>query len=847
MPVKILIVGSSENERAVMEKALSDYCVLAACDGAEAMRLADTHEDIALIILDIGMQDTDCLQFIGALNSNPRYGKLRTIILTDTNESETGFKEFIPGVVDYIRKPIRKEALKAKIRLHTELYEQQTKGQMFDERSLILNSIFYQAPIGIAISYGETAMTDGNELVSINPMYEQITGRTYDELIKLGWAKITHPDDLKEDLENYKKLISGEIKSYSMEKRYIRPDGSVVWVYMVAARIAMPNRYKFGHICLVQDITKRKETEESLAESERSKTVLLSHLPGMAYRCKYDRDWTMQYVSEGCFELTGYTADNLLYNRDLSFNDLIAPEYRELLWNEWKRILAGRLPFKYEYEIITGAGERKWVLELGQGIYGEKGEVEALEGIILDISDRKRIENNLRYNNEHDIWTGLYNRRYLENLLRHDAKMNPAQKRAVVSVNLSSVHFLSMTYGFHYSQELIKRIAAALMLHCNENRRLFNTFENRFVFYVKDYKNKEELTAFCEAVIETLESLLAAERIGGGIGVVEIDGSNMHDVEQLLKTLLITSEKAISIFDRDLGYCFFDTDMEKEILREEEIKLELAQIAAGESNERFFLQYQPILDLGTGRICGFEALARLESDKLGPVPPSEFIPVAEKTKLIIPVGKEIILRVLRFLDMLKTNGYDTICVWVNVSAIQLLRKDFSKNLFDMLDEMRIDPANIGLEITESVFASNYQEINAILGELKDSGIKIAIDDFGTGYSSLARVQEINSNCLKIDKHFIDRLLTLSDEKAVIGDIISMAHKLGCFVIAEGVEQQRQREYLKRHGCDKIQGYLISRPLDEEAALKTLGKQTGLNVGSGAIPADAGQDGMVCEI
>ena len=141
-----------------------------------------------------------------------------------------------------------------------------------------------------------------------------------------------------------------------------------------------------------------------------------------------------------------------------------------------------------------------------------------------------------------------------------------------------------MTYGFHYSQELIKRIAAALMLHCNENRRLFNTFENRFVFYVKDYKNKEELTAFCEAVIETLESLLAAERIGGGIGVVEIDGSNMHDVEQLLKTLLITFEKAISIYDRDLGYCFLYR-YEKEILREEEIKLS-SQIRQ-ESNESF--------------------------------------------------------------------------------------------------------------------------------------------------------------------------------------------------------------------------------------------------------------------
>ncbi|MDD4679258.1 MAG: response regulator, partial [Tissierellia bacterium] len=115
------------------------------------------------------------------------------------------------------------------------------------------------------------------------------------------------------------------------------------------------------------------EIEDSLKESERSKSVLLSHLPGLAYRCNYDRDWTMQYVSAGCFNLTGYTAESLINNRDLSFNDLIVPEYRKPIWKEWKRILAKKLPFKYEYEIMTAQGERKWILEMGQGVYDNEG------------------------------------------------------------------------------------------------------------------------------------------------------------------------------------------------------------------------------------------------------------------------------------------------------------------------------------------------------------------------------------------------------------------------------------------------------------------------------------------
>lgn len=171
--------------------------------------------------------------------------------------------------------------------------------QKFSESNLIYNAIFQQAPIGISIAYNyEPFSSSGGELVSINAMFEQITGRTKEELVQLGWARFTHPDDLEEDLENFKRLQAGEIKSYSMEKRYIKPDGSTVWVHMVVAPLELSNN-KCNVMCLIQDITKRKETEKALSESERSKTVFLSHLPGMAYRCKYDREWTMQYVSAG--------------------------------------------------------------------------------------------------------------------------------------------------------------------------------------------------------------------------------------------------------------------------------------------------------------------------------------------------------------------------------------------------------------------------------------------------------------------------------------------------------------------------------------------------------------------
>ncbi len=560
--------------------------------------------------------------------------------------------------------------------------------------------------------------------------------------------------------------------------------------------------------------------KQQLEESERSKYVLLTHLPGLAYRCNYDRDWTMQYVSEGCYDLTGYPPESLLYNRDLSFNELISPEYRELLWNEWKRILKERKPFKYEYEIITAAGEKKWVLEMGQGIYNDKGEVEALEGIVLDISDRKAVEDALKYNNEHDKWTGLYNREYLLQLLERDAKLKKKSKKALIGINLSMVQLLTATYGYQYSRNLIKKAAEALGRYCSSNRILFYPHENRFIFYLYDYEDKKELVDFSSAVAETLKSLFVAERIGGGIGIVEIEPDQDElDIDLLLRKLMIASERYVSMLGRDFELCFYDEELEAVVSRERDIIEALSAIAADDyTDNELFLLYQPILDLRTGSICGFEALARLRTKKLGIVSPLEFIPIAEKTKLILPIGEKVFAKALGFLKSLDELGYDGIFVSINISAIQLFSPDFTSSLFELISKAKVNPKNVSIEITESVIASDYDSINEIIKKLRSIGIRIAIDDFGTGHSSLAREKGLKADCMKIDRYFVDKLLYTDHNKAITSDIISIAHKLGQCTIAEGVEQEGQLQYLKKYNCDMVQGYLISEPLDEDKAI-----------------------------
>jgi len=663
----------------------------------------------------------------------------------------------------------------------------------------------------------------------VSPSVEKLFGVSAEAYI----GQILYDEFPEKPKEAIKELIANALRleldpsvdknrSMTIELELDRLDGSMVWVDTNISFVRDSEGVAIGFIGVTRDITSRKTTQIALQESERSKSILLANLPGLAYRCKYDTEGTMLIVSEGCKKLTGYMPESFINNRDLSFSSIITPSYRSALLAEWKRSVPNHLPYNVEYEITTASGQRKWVLEMGQGLYNEKGDAEALEGIILDITDRKEMENNLRYIGEHDRWTGLYNRDYLETLLARDLNEDDKQNRALISINLSTVQLLTANYGFQYTQNLIRSAAASLSQFCNSNRILCQTYGNRFVFYITDYRDRSELVSFCSLIADSMQSLLAADRINGGIGVLELDQKSIKlNTDTLLRHLLIASERAITVSQREFGTCFYDAELEAIVSREGDIRHALTTIADQTPGDELFILYQPILDVRTHTISGFEALARINTKKLGVVPPVEFIPIAEKTKMIIPIGEQVIIKAFEFMNKLKENGFGSVSISINVSIIQLLRPDFVERLFELIVSMRVEAEYVGIELTESVFMADYNIINSTIEVLKNAGLRVYIDDFGTGYSSLAREKELNVNFLKIDKYFIDKLMDADPDLAITSDIISMAHKLGHDTVAEGVEHELQMQYLIDHHCDYIQGYLISKPLDEDSALRFL--------------------------
>ncbi len=800
MQVGVLVVGVSGEETTTIEKSLNTAEIWFVSTEAEAVACVQAHPSIRIALLDF----SSSVSLLQTLSHYP----IHSIVLTSDNTMEER-KALALGASDCLQRPYSPELLRIRVGLLAD-------SLMGEEGNVLFDSLLWQAPIGIAVYSGPDVAH--MEMVKANAILLDIMGRTKEELMTIDWKLLTHPEDLEKELVKYTQFSNHEISGYEIEKRFIKPDGSLVWVNMTVSRLYVNQPEAEDYLGIIKDITEQKELEASLRERERIIHSYFSQLPGMAYRCAFDEHWTMQFVSSGCKELTGYLPEELVGNKVISFNEMIAPIHRDNVREEWASIINGETPFIQEYEIITKDGDKRWVFDTGRGIQDDQGAFVAIEGMLFDISERKRQELVLNYYHNHDEWTDLPNRRFLVSFLEEEQKK---RGNALLAVNLTAVHALSVAHGFLYSRNLVKQVAMKLQALSDSEHVLFSSYEYQMIFFIKAPVDFAALLSFGMMVSKKVASLLREERVGWGIGLIELSDV---PVEESLTNLLIASEQGLSDFDAGHEVCVFDEAMQQAMRRRTTIERELAELIKNPVSSSLSLQFQPIWDVKTQTISGFEALSRMKSPSLGSVSPTEFIEIAEKAKLIVPLGKMIIDKALKFLSLIEKEGFSNVGVSINISAIQLMNKDFLPSLMKAVEHNRVDTENITLEVTESVFISKFQDVNDLFFLLQQLGMSIAIDDFGTGYSTLSRERELNVNCLKIDKAFIDKLEVLQEKEAITAEIISLAHKLGHTVIAEGVEFENQYNYLKKYRCDKIQGFLFSKPLDISDALVLL-KQT----------------------
>jgi diguanylate cyclase (GGDEF)-like protein/PAS domain S-box-containing protein len=411
---------------------------------------------------------------------DPDNGKVIAVLGIDYSASDwyrALWQRMIPDGIVVVSVLILTFALLRIWMLHSALKDQ-SKKLAYDEA--LYRHVFSNAPIGIAIVEDKQFVTQSRySNMNMNPMFERILGRTNQELAKISWLDITYPEDLQMDLEQFAQFKAGKIDGYVLEKRFIRPDGSTIWTNMIISHLSGSPDRRDIHLCLLEDISARKEIEYALRESERSKSVLIANLPGMAYRCRYDEAWTMLFVSDGCMTLTGYSPDSLINNRDISFNELILPQSRDILCDEWRRVLNQREVFRFEYEILTKSGERKWVLETGQGVFGDEGNVQVLEGIIVDITEQRKSQEQITYLQEHDLLTGLINSNHFDKV-KNGIDVSDNWPLSLVIIDINGVRMINDAYGHAEGNNLIAVVAKLIQSCCRKDDILARTGGDEF-------------------------------------------------------------------------------------------------------------------------------------------------------------------------------------------------------------------------------------------------------------------------------------------------------------------------------------------------------------------------------
>ncbi|MFX3674283.1 MAG: putative bifunctional diguanylate cyclase/phosphodiesterase [Paenisporosarcina sp.] len=436
--------------------------------------------------------------------------------------------------------------------------------------------------------------------------------------------------------------------------------------------------------------------------------------------------------------------------------------------------------------------------------------VQGVHLLIRDTSPHIENKEKLFYLSYHDHLTGLWNHRALKEHLREDmrfAELNN-EEISIVYIDLDRFKLINDSLGYNSGDELLKRISDRLNLLTDRTNKLYRHSGDEFVF-VLCHSSKEKSENFANIVLKELSKPFYVEHqeyfisASMGISMYPADGQEMD-------VLLKKADQAL-FYVKDRGrahYRFYREDMNQSFPNEALMESHLRR--AIEMDE-LSIHYQPQVDLKTGVINSFEALLRWNNRKFGFVTPSQFIPIAEESGLIIQIGEWVLQKVCMQLSEWQKKGYRPMRVAINISPKQFKQETFATQIEEILKEHNVNPRALEVEITESAM-TNMRETLSVLNDLKAIGVVISIDDFGTGYSSLSYLKRYPIDIIKIDQSFIRDIETDEKNAAIAKTIIHLAHSLGMEVIAEGVEKVLQVDFLKAANCHKAQGFYFSRPV-----------------------------------
>ncbi len=649
-------------------------------------------------------------------------------------------------------------------------------------------------------------------LVFFNDALCRIHGYTREETMKMkNYRTIMDDDNAKKMFYYYNKAYSTGQSLKEVEYEIIAKGGQRRYLETSITPIKDPKGKIRAFRGILTDRTERKKTEEALRQSEQRYRTILEEMDEAYFEVDLAGNYT--YVNDAICRLLGYPQEELL---GTTFRKQVNEEDTALLYDAFGKIFTTGKPVRdIAYKAIRKGGEVRYSEIAGFPIQNHKGEVVGFRGIGRDVTERKRTEEQIRHMATHDALTELPNRMMFSQMLNHAIQAAKRNKRklAVLFIDLDRFKIINDTLGHEAGDELLKTIATRFKQTLRAMDVVARLGGDEFVILVEEVENSGQLVTVAQKILSVAMKpvLLMGEecRVTASIGI-SMYPKDGEDEQVLMKT----ADKAM-YFAKEEGknnYQFYSETMKSQSI--EQLSLETHLRLALERKE-LSLNYQAKLDFRTGAITGVEALLRWHSPVLGDVTPTQFIPVAEETGLIIPIGRWVIRTACAQNVAWHQRGLPPVCISVNLSLRQLRDENLIEDIKTALVDSGMAPHLLELEITESMVMHNPVRMVEILTKIKDMGVRLAIDDFGTGYSSLAHIKRFPIDTIKVDRSFIRNVPEDYEDKAIIEAIISMGQTLSLTVVAEGVETQEQMNYLKEHSCHEMQGYYFSKPVSAD--------------------------------
>jgi diguanylate cyclase (GGDEF)-like protein/PAS domain S-box-containing protein len=648
----------------------------------------------------------------------------------------------------------------------------------------------------------------------VNPAFSRLLGRGRDELVGTSFNSLTSPDDVARSNAVMRDLLTKVVDTVQFEKRYLRPDGSVLWVDLHVRSITAADGAVVEFLVQAVDITDKKRAEEA-AERDRWRLEEAQLIAGLG-SFELDPATGAICASDELCRMLGLPA----LEDVASLMEVVHPDDRDTVGAAMGAWLKDRRPVDIINRLLRAEGTVCWVHVRADWAVGKDGQGTVV-GSVLDITERKQAENALEYQAFHDTLTGLVNRALFLDRVNYVLHQRHAAPVAAVFLDLDDFKTVNDSLGHPVGDQLLIAVAQRLASVARVGDTVARFGGDEFALLLESGpmpQTAEDIARRIEVVLRSpvlLGDIEVTVRASIGIAI----GRPLDDTSA---TLLRDADLAMYQAKRNGKDRFeiFRPEMQDEALKRLAITTDLRHALDNGELEVF---YQPIVNAHDTTPVGAEALVRWHHPRRGLVNPIDFVDVAESTGLIVPLGDWVLNQACRQARAWRQAGVvdDAFYISVNLSARQLAEPSLVENVARALRDSGLPPDALVLEITESTLMLNFDAGFDRLQALKALGLRLALDDYGTGYSSLNRLRTLPVDIVKIDKSFIDQLTSNREGTALVQSVIDVTRALGLSTIAEGVERQDQCAQLDEMKCNHIQGYLFAKPMPPADAARLL--------------------------